>query len=289
MSPIFFLLAVLNTVAALSTAAIHVNRGIFDGAAVVSTIRNARSLKMVSDPVSAPKCNVLISNPALSKTIRRAEFWDGESATLADIINVLGRWESSSEWKERTEFTENVSARESTTAQAATYKRYEMAQRMGVVERVAFQQNIPKLPFRNDALASSFGLGVEDFNQLAVKPEAVNIVYDALAQSKSSLIPPNVIDTRRNSFLTENGGFNEANFSIALYKSRMLVILSWFVFGKGNFFGLLVLLKVLSDSLGLGKELLDNLIEHADLLLLGAGAAFAMASVGQKLDGPDEA
>jgi len=64
-------------------------------------------------------------------------------------------------------------------------------------------------------------------------------------------------------------------------KARSLVIMSWFVFGKGNFIGFLILLKVLTDTTGVGGNLLDVLLERQDLVVLGLGTAAAMAAVGQ--------
>uniref|UniRef100_A0A7S3WNW3 Uncharacterized protein n=1 Tax=Strombidinopsis acuminata TaxID=141414 RepID=A0A7S3WNW3_9SPIT len=223
----------------------------------------------------------LATNPALAKTYRRAEFWNEGSATLLDIVNVLGRWQSSSEWEKRTEFIEVEDVRESTEMQAYSIKRYEMAQRLGQVERVALIQNTPKLRFTDEALAKGFGLTAKDFNSIELNPVAVNIVFDALAQSKNSLLPKDVVDDRRRGFVTQDGSLNEAAFSFALMKARSLVIMSWFVFGKGNFIGFLILLKVLTDTTGVGGNLLDVLLERQDLVVLGLGTAAAMAAVGQ--------
>jgi hypothetical protein len=46
--------------------------------------------------------------PAMSidatKTFKSAEWWKDETATLLDLANVMGRWESATEWMERSEF-----------------------------------------------------------------------------------------------------------------------------------------------------------------------------------------
>eukprot|EP00967_Tisochrysis_lutea_P078194 scaffold106388_cov24-Tisochrysis_lutea.AAC.1 len=297
----------------------------------------------------------LATNPALAKTYRRAEFWNEGSATLLDIVNVLGRWQSSSEWEKRTEFIEVEDVRESTEMQAYSIKRYEMAQRLGQVERVALIQNTPKLRFTDEALAKGFGLTAKDFNSIELNPVAVNIVFDALAQSKNSLLPKDVVDDRRRGFVTQDGSLNEAAFSFALMKARSLVrnqsvqshgarpraarcpailgaratgchrmeslrffhatkhlaqagpsvcarpqpqaqayliITSWSLnmlpirvphspWSSGNFIGFLILLKVLTDTTGVGGNLLDVLLERQDLVVLGLGTAAAMAAVGQ--------
>ena len=46
-----------------------------------------------------------------------------------------------------------------------------------------------------------------------------------------------------------DGALNEGALTAGLIKSRCLVILSWFLFGKGNFFGFLIVAKIVSDNL----------------------------------------
>lgn len=159
----------------------------------------------------------------LERKFRPAMFWQGEAVSTLEIINVLGRWEDASQWGTRTEFAENVSEKDDSLDQAKTRKRYDTAQRLGMVERVAFQMNVPKLPFTNAALAATAGRTVEDF----VEPPsmaAINVVYDALAQSKSSLVPPKVVNERRNSFLTADGAFAADAFQGALSKGMAIVV-----------------------------------------------------------------
>lgn len=222
------------------------------------------------------------SNPAASKTFRRAEFWDQGSATLLDIVNVLGRWEDAEEWKERSEFAIVDKPSEFTKDQAATEKRYQMANRLGYAERVALQMNVPELPFRDSALAASVGLSVEDFAELPINPVAVNVVFDALSESKSSLLKPEVITQRRAGFFNAEGGISELAFSAGLIKARTAVIISWFVFGKGNLFGLLILLKVVSDTTGLFDDFFGTLMRNQEGVLAATGMFAAMAAVGQQ-------
>lgn len=182
----------------------------------------------------------------LQQTIRRAEFWSNETATYLEILNVIGRWQTHDDFYVRTEFAE-VGYREEDERQAATQKRHEMALRMRCVERVALQQNIPKLPFKDAALAASVGMSCADFDAIEVTQSACNIVYDALAESKSSLVPYAVTDARRTGWVTESGELNELNFRAGLYKARGLVIMSWFLFGKGNFVWVLLCVQFLHD------------------------------------------
>ena len=120
-----------------------------------------------------------------------------------------------------------------------------MAQRMGCGERVALYQNVPKLPFTNAALATAVGLTVEDFAELEVTRAACNVVFDALAESRSGLIPFATLDARRAALEDAAGAFNELTFRTGLYKSRALIIIAWFLFGKGNFVWVLVSVKFL--------------------------------------------
>ena len=211
--------------------------------------------------------------PDPNRVFRRAEFWRPEQCTLLEIANVLGRWKSASEWAERTEFSVVQSKRKDSLAQAATKQRYDMAQRMGVVERVALQQNVRKLPFTNAQLAASFGKSIEEFENMPISSAAVDIVYDALAESKSSLIKPEAVDARRERWITADGGLDPGALSSGLYKSRAIVTFSWLFFGKGRIYGFAVGLKLVIDSLEL-KEKLGAIGPYVDYLLL-VGALIA--------------
>lgn len=161
---------------------------------------------------------------------------------------MLGRWESATEWAERTEFTEVTDIRAVSRAQSATLKRYEMAQRNGLVERVALQQNAPNLPFKNAPLAASVSKTVKDFEQMPVTRAAVNVVFDALVESRNGLIPPALCDERRARMMTPEGGLDDMAFSAGTYRGRGLVILSWFLLGKGQVVGLFVGLKIFAGT-----------------------------------------
>lgn len=204
-------------------------------------------------PVQAP-----IALPAWAEEgpiFRRAEFWDNRTATKVEVLNVLGRFESASQWAERTFFVTVPPGIEKKEVEdnSWTRQRFEMAQRMKVVERAALIQRLvfdeaATLPFTNEKLAASVGRSVADFNALPVSRAAVDVVYDALAESKASLIPPEKIDERRAGMLDADGTFNELAFRTGLYKSRSIVIASWFMFGKGNFVWILVFVQFLHDA-----------------------------------------
>ena len=114
-------------------------------------------------------------------------------------------------------------------------------------ERVALQFNAPDLPFRNEALAQSFGCTVEDFEDLAVTPAAAGLVFDAMVESKATIIEPGVADERLSKFFHADGSFNEAAFRAGLYKSRAILVVALFFFGKANFIWILVGVKLLHD------------------------------------------
>jgi len=189
---------------------------------------------------------IMQSQPALADVISRAEFWTNESATLLEVINVVGRFENTDDFKTRTTFTE-AGYRDEDLRQAGTEKRYMMAQKLGCVERIALSMNAPNLPFTNERLAASVGLTLADFESIPVTAEACNVAYDALAESRSGLIPFATADQRRKEWVNDDGSFNKPRFMIGLAKSRFLVIIAWFVFGKGNFVWVLVFAQALHD------------------------------------------
>ena len=87
----------------------------------------------------------------------------------------------------------------------------------------------------NEKLAASFGMTCADFEDIPVTVDACNVAYDALAESRSGLIPYADADKRRNEWLNDDGSFNQPRFLTGLAKSRFTVIIAWFIFGKGNF------------------------------------------------------
>jgi len=190
----------------------------------------------------------LATRPEAQTVLRRAEFWGNQTATLLEVINVVGRFESVDEFKVRTQFTVVENARIEDETQSETQNRYEMAQRMGCVERVALKQNVPNLPFTNERLAASLGMTCDDFNALPVTTAAANVVFDALVESKSSLLQYALADKRRAAWINDDGSFNEAAFRIGQSKARGVVIFSWFLFGKGNFVWVLLAVQFLHDA-----------------------------------------
>ena len=122
-----------------------------------------------------------------------------------------------------------------------------MATKLKCTERMGLLQNAKKLPFTDEKLAASVGLTVADFEDIPVTDAACNVVYDALAESRSGLIPYAVADARRAAWINDDGSVNLAAFKIGTFKSSFVVIASWFMFGKGNFVWILVFARALAD------------------------------------------
>jgi len=227
--------------------------------------------------------------PAMSvadagKTFRPAQFWEDETATLLDIANVMGRWESSSEWTERSEFSVVQVTRDENMAQAASLERFEYAQRNKLAERVALLQNVPKLPFTNEKLAASFGKSVEEMNAMPVSQAAMGIVYDALAESKSSLVPQKTIDARRDRWMAAEGGLDEGALAAGLYKSRLAVTVGFILLGKGQLYGAVVVARVVLDVTGAFDAVQEALVPFAEPLYWVLSLAVAAYAVRQSME-----
>jgi len=184
-------------------------------------------------------------------------------------------------------------AREEQMAQGATIERHEMARRNGLVERVALLQNAPKLPFKNEKLAASYGKTVEEFNAMPVNPIAANIVYDALAQSKTGLLPQDTVDKRRSSWMTPEGGLDDGAMASGLFKSRVAVTVGWLLLGKGQLYGVCFVGRVVLDVTGsfdLIKEIFGPYTEALYWVFSFAVAGYAIFSSSQvtKLTGDYE-
>ena len=121
-----------------------------------------------------------------------------------------------------------------------------MALRLKCGERAALFQNVPTRPFTNAELAKSIGLAVEDFEHLPVTRAACEILYDGLAESKSTLIPYAVLDARKDAMLS-GGGFNQVGFRVGWSKSCILFIIGLFFLGKANFIWVILAVKFLHD------------------------------------------
>ena len=112
----------------------------------------------------------------LSKVYRRAEPWDSRTATLLEVVNVVGRFEDCESWSQRKQFSEPIVDKSAEDA-AGTEKRAEFAKRHSQAERRAFKENVATLPFTNTALAASVGKTVDDFAALPSEASLM-VVFD---------------------------------------------------------------------------------------------------------------
>jgi len=251
--------------------------------AVATGFTAGHAPSFAASPALAQRAVAPLLSVDTSRTFKRAEFWIDKEATALEVVNVLGRWDSCDDWKERKFFVQEgtFSNREETELQAQTLKRYQMAQRLNCVERVAHYQNVPLLPFKNAKLAASVGKTVEEMNAMPRPTKyACNVVYDALAQSKSGLIPPDVIMQRRAGIVGDDGSLDLNALSYGINRARVTVITSWFLFGKGQIVGGLVLLKILYDTTDIASKI-PIPKELQDVLIFGAvifAAFFAAGS-----------
>merc|ERR1719409_2354332 len=87
-------------------------------------------------------------------------------------------------------------------------------------------------------------------NAMPVSKIACDVVYDSLAQSKSSLIPQSSLDSRRAGLTGEDGSFNEGAFLSGMLKSRIAVCVGFFLLGKGQLYGYIFVGTIVLDKTG---------------------------------------
>ena len=159
-----------------------------------------------------------------SRTFGRCEPWASERATARQIVGVVGRFTDSASWRDRSSFATVDDASADTPLQAETENRYAVAKKLGQVERVAFLQNVPTLPFVDERLAASVGATVDDFTSTSIDEATMQIVFDALAQSKTSLVKQDDADARIAAWRGADGGFDDDAFGAGLRQGAGAVI-----------------------------------------------------------------
>lgn len=158
-----------------------------------------------------------------SRTFGRCEPWASERATARQIVGVVGRFTDSASWRDRSSFATVDDASADTPLQAETENRYAVAKKLGQVERVAFLQNVPTLPFVDERLAASVGATADDFDE-AIDEATMQIVFDALARSKTSLVKQDDADARIAAWRGADGGFDADAFGDGLRQGAGAVI-----------------------------------------------------------------
>ena len=159
-----------------------------------------------------------------SRTFGRCEPWASERATARQIVGVVGRFTDSASWRDRSSFATVDDASADTPLQAETENRYAVAKKLGQVERVAFLQNVPTLRFADERLAASVGATVDDFASASIDEATMQIVFDALAQSKTSLVKQDDADARIAAWRGADGGFDDDAFGAGLRQGAGAVI-----------------------------------------------------------------
>ena len=181
----------------------------------------------------------------------------GPTVTATEVVNVLGRWTTYKEWDSIGELKQmdklfDESGRFKTSKQAQqssgllsakrgngdwvqkTPERRSFCVRQGLVQRYWFAQNVGQLPFRSKALAASVGSSVAELSRQPINPLAVDVAFDALAQSKSGILKREVCDARRASYEGADG-FDAEALSSDLFRGRLKVVGSSLLFPGGPF------------------------------------------------------
>ena len=76
--------------------------------------------------------------------------------------------------------------------------------------------NVGLLPFTDDALAASVGCTAAELNAEPIDQLAVDVVFDALAESQSGIVGREECDARRAAFTAADGAFDAAAFADGL-------------------------------------------------------------------------
>ena len=168
----------------------------------------------------------------------------GESVTTRQIVNVLGRWSTHEDWdtigvaarfddfssgdffeEDLPSFVTDVG---STNYWARRPARREFCQRHGLVQRWIHEENVQLLPFESEALAASVGATASELDAEPIDPLAAEIVFDALCGSRAGVVPTDLCDSRRASYVAElDGGFDAAAFASDLAAARRNMVLAY--------------------------------------------------------------
>jgi len=221
-----------------------------------------------------------IKNPSFdfsmdaSRVFRRAEklFGDTETVTEREVVNVLGRWQDTSDWNNIGLGAEldAILAKDGPlplpkgkVIQERTPQRRKMLQKMGQVQRFLLVENVPTLPFTDEPLAASVGATAKELDAEPVSALALEVVFDALTASKSSFANKTDANLRRASYRTADGAFSAAAFGEDLAKGRVAIFSFAAVFyGTPNLIGAALAYKAgwfasVGDAVFGGSELFD--------------------------------
>ena len=169
-------------------------------------------------------------------------FQTGSKADARAIVNVLGRWQKTDEWDtigiakeldeilagERTYEVVEISPIDGGDRDYVqkSPRRRDFCKRKGVVQRYILGETVGLLPFNNAAMAASVGATCDELNAEPIDPFAVDVVFDALSESKSGIEIKADVEARRASFQKMNGKFDEEAFAASLSEARAKIIKS---------------------------------------------------------------
>jgi hypothetical protein len=127
----------------------------------------------------------------------------------------------------------------------ATPRRREFCKNKGLVQRYVLNATCSLLPVTNVKLAASVGATVRELTAEPIDPRAVDVVFDALAESQSGIEDEGTLNARRATFERADGSFNREAFAAALGAARAKVALSLCVWpGLPNVLFLFLALKL---------------------------------------------
>ena len=208
-------------------------------------------------------------------------FQTGPRVAPREAVKLLGRWRSSEEWDsigvakaldevlagERSEYDEGLSVE-------ATPRRRDFCRRKGLVQRYIFNATVGLLPFRMKRLAESVGATLYELDIEPIEPLAIDIVFDALAESQSGIVSAKECDQRRASFETADGAFDHVAFEAALARGRRKILTSYAIWpGVPSTISLIAAVQLdaasaLSASLGDVLSVVNTNLENGPAALL---------------------
>lgn len=162
----------------------------------------------------------------------------GKTVSQRAVVNVLGRWQSQSDWnsigrkatldefRSGDYYDDDLQKLDTDFNQPMEYyiarrpQFLNFCERYGLVARWVHKENVAKLPFTDAALAKSIGVSVAELNAEPVDEEAAEVVFDALCGSMAGFVDEEQCDAKRQTFIDEDGGFDEEGFRRALGETR---------------------------------------------------------------------
>ena len=192
------------------------------------------SIRTATRPLIVPsRASIIEANFARSKDLLSL----GDKVSERAVVNVVGRWQRAADWDTigiaaqldavldgtATEYPEGLPVE-------ATPRRRDFCKRQGVVQRYILNATVGLLPFTDDALAASVGCTAAELNAEPIDQLAVDVVFDALAESQSGIVGREECDARRAAFTAADGAFDAAAFADGLSRARRQIAVSYAIY-----------------------------------------------------------